>query len=335
MKNSQITLRANITAVGKYTPENIITNYDFEKNIDTSHDWIVSRTGIKERRKVSKGETSVSMAVHAIKEIIDLKNLNPEDIDAIIVATITPDMFFPSCACLIQKEIGANNAWGFDLSAACSGFVFALETATNMIESSKYKKIIVVGVDTMSTIIDSQDRNTSVLFGDGAGAVLVEPTQKNGIIDSIMKIDGNGGKFLYMPGGGSLNPASMRTIEKGLHYVKQDGASVFKRAVKGMTDITLEIMNNNRLNNNDINLFVAHQANKRIIDLVSSKIQLDNEQVFINIDKYANTTAATIPIALYDALKANRINDEDNIIITTFGAGFTWGAIYIKWNADE
>ena len=197
------------------------------------------------------------------------------------------------------------------------------------------EKCLVIGADSMSKILDWNDRTTSVLFGDGAGAVLVEPTQKNGIIDSIMKIDGNGGKFLYMPGGGSLNPASMRTIEKGLHYVKQDGASVFKRAVKGMTDITLEIMNNNRLNNNDINLFVAHQANKRIIDLVSSKIQLDNEQVFINIDKYANTTAATIPIALYDALKANRINDEDNIIITTFGAGFTWGAIYIKWNADE
>ena len=335
MKNNQTILRANITAVGKYTPENVITNYDLEKNIDTTHDWIVSRTGIKERRQISRGETSVSMAVHAIKEIIDSKSINPEDIDAIIVATITPDMFFPSCACLIQKEIGANNAWGFDLSAACSGFVFALETATNMITSSKYKKIIVVGVDTMSAIIDPQDRNTSVLFGDGAGAVLVEPTQKNGIIDSIMRIDGHGGKFLYMPGGGSLNPTNLNTIEQGLHYVKQDGASVFKRAVKGMTDITLEIMNNNRLNNNDINLFIAHQANKRIIDLVSKKIQLDNEQVFINIDKYANTTAATIPIALYDALKSDRIHDDDDIIITTFGAGFTWGAMYIKWNANE
>ena len=329
------TLRANITAIGKYVPENIVTNYDFEKNIDTSHDWIVSRTGIKERRRVPKGQASVYMGVQAVKQIIDAKDINPKDIDAIIVATITPDMFFPSCACLIQKEIKAINAWGFDLSAACSGFVFALETASNMIESNKYKKIIVVGVDTMSSILDYTDRNTSVLFGDGAGAVLVEPSNKYGIIDSNMKIDGNGADYLYMPGGGSLNPATKETVQKKLHYVKQDGASVFKRAVKGMTDITLEVMRKNKLENKDVDLFIAHQANKRIIDLVAKKLYLSNNQVFINIDKYANTTAATIPIALYDALNSKKLNNNSNVIITTFGAGFTWGSIYMKWNIDE
>jgi len=334
LKNKNL-LYANITAVGKYVPEKIITNYDLEQKMDTTNEWITSRTGIEQRRKASNEETSVSMSVNAIKEIIKNKNINPKDIDAIIVATITPDMFFPSCACLIQQQIEATNAWGFDLSAACSGFVFALETASNMIQSKKYKKIIVVGVDTMSSIIDYNDRNTAVLFGDGAGAVLIEPSETNGIIDSKMKIDGDGGKFLYMPGGGSLNPATEETVKNNMHFVKQDGASVFKNAVKGMTDITSEIMNNNNLSNNNINLFIAHQANKRIIDLVAKKLKFNEAQTFINIDKYANTTAATIPIALYDALNSKRLHDNDNIVITTFGAGFTWGSIYMKWNMHE
>ena len=334
MKNKNL-LYANITAIGKYVPEKIITNYDLEQKMDTTNEWITSRTGIEQRRKASNEETSVSMSVNAIKEIIKNKNVNPKDIDAIIVATITPDMFFPSCACLIQQQIEATNAWGFDLSAACSGFVFALETASNMIQSKKYKKIIVVGVDTMSSIIDYNDRNTAVLFGDGAGAVLIEPSETNGIIDSKMKIDGDGGKFLYMPGGGSLNPATEETVKNNMHFVKQDGASVFKNAVKGMTDITSEIMNNNNLSNNNINLFIAHQANKRIIDLVAKKLKFNEAQTFINIDKYANTTAATIPIALYDALNSRRLHDNDNIVITTFGAGFTWGSIYMKWNMHE
>ncbi|MAR29608.1 MAG: 3-oxoacyl-ACP synthase [Candidatus Marinimicrobia bacterium] len=334
MKNKNI-LYANITAVGKYVPEKIITNYDLEQKMDTTNEWITSRTGIEQRRKASNEETSVSMSVNAIKEIIKNKNINPKDIDAIIVATITPDMFFPSCACLIQQQIKATNAWGFDLSAACSGFIFALETASNMIQSKKYKKIIVVGVDTMSSIIDYNDRNTAVLFGDGAGAVLIEPSETNGIIDSKMKIDGDGGKFLYMPAGGSLNPATEKTVKNNMHFVKQDGASVFKNAVKGMTDITSEIMNNNNLSNHNINLFIAHQANKRIIDLVAKKLKFNETQTFINIDKYANTTAATIPIALYDALNSKRLHDNDNIVLTTFGAGFTWGSIYMKWNIYE
>ena len=334
MKNKNL-LYANIPAVGKYVPEKIITNYDLEQKMDTTNEWITSRTGIEQRRKASNEETSVSMSVNAIKEIIKNKNINPKDIDAIIVATITPDMFFPSCACLIQQQIKAINAWGFDLSAACSGFIFALETASNMIQSKKYKKIIVVGVDTMSSIIDYNDRNTAVLFGDGAGAVLIEPSETNGIIDSKMKIDGDGGKFLYMPAGGSLNPATEKTVKNNMHFVKQDGASVFKNAVKGMTDITSEIMNNNNLSNHNINLFIAHQANKRIIDLVAKKLKFNETQTFINIDKYANTTAATIPIALYDALNSKRLHDNDNIVLTTFGAGFTWGSIYMKWNIYE
>jgi len=328
-------LQAHITAVAKYVPDKVVTNYDFEEKLDTDNEWIISRTGIKERRQISKGKASVYMATQAVKDIIKNRNINPLKIDAIIVATITPDMFFPSCACLIQKEIGAKNAWGFDLSAACSGFLFALETASTMIQSNKYKKIIVVGVDTMSSILDYNDRNTAVLFGDGAGAVLVEPSEYNGIIDSIMKIDGNGGKFLYMPGGGSLNPATEKTVKNGLHYVKQDGASVFKRAIKGMTDVTLELIKRNNLKNTDIDLFIAHQANKRIIDLVSKKLKLQKEQTFINIEKYANTTAATIPIAIYDANNSKKLKDNDNLIITTFGAGFTWGATYIKWNLNE
>ena len=326
--------QANITAIGKYVPKKNITNYDFEKKIDTSHEWIVSRTGIKERRQAAKGEASVYMGTQAAKEIIKSRKINPEEIDAIIVATITPDMFFPSCACLIQKEIGAINAWGFDLSAACSGFVFALETASNMIQSNKYKKIIIIGVDTMSSILDYNDRNTSVLFGDGAGSVLVEPSKENGIFDSSMKMDGNGGKFLYIPGGGSLNPSTKKTVEENLHYVKQDGATVFKRAVKGMADITLEIMKKNNLTSEDVDLFIAHQANKRIIDLVAKKLNIQDDKVFINIDKYANTTAATIPIALYDAFKSKKLKNNHNLLISTFGAGFTWGSIYMKWNIN-
>ena len=327
-------IKANITAVGKYVPEKTITNHDFEKKLDTNNDWIVSRTGIKERRQVPTGKASAYMGIKAVKNLLQNTHVKPEDIDVIIVATITPDMFFPSCACLIQKEIGAVNAWGFDLSAACSGFVFALETASAMIKSESYKKIIVIGVDTMSSILDYSDRNTCVLFGDGAGAVLVEPSYKNGIIDSIMKIDGSGGDYLYMPAGGSLNPTTDETIKNKLHYVKQDGANVFKRAVQGMADVTLEIMQKNKLNSKNINLFIPHQANKRIIELVGNKLNLKNNQILINIDKYANTTAATIPIAMHDALENNLLKNNSNLIISTFGAGYTWGTMYINWNLN-
>ena len=326
--------KANITAVGKYLPKKILSNLDLEKTLDTSDEWIYSRTGIKERRIVKKGQASVDMSCKAIQQIISQNQLEPNEIDAIIIATITPDMMFPSCAAMIQKEIGAKNAWGYDLSAACSGFLFALESGASLIESGKCEKVLVVGVDTMSSILNYEDRNTCILFGDGAGAVLLEPSSKYGLIDSKLRIDGIGGEFLNMPGGGSLNPPTYQTIDDEMHYVRQDGANVFKYAVKGMADVSKEVADRNNLSNEDIDLFIPHQANKRIIDAAARRMGLSENQVLINIDKYANTTAATIPIGISEAVETNRLKKGDNLIISTFGAGFTWGATYIKWGMN-
>ncbi len=327
-------MRAKITSLGKFLPEKIIKNSEFEKFLDTSDEWIISRTGIKERRQLDIGKASSFMAIKAIEQLINLSKININEIDAIIVSTITPDMLFPSTACLIQNHFKINNCWGFDLSAACSGFLFGLETGNNLIVSGKYNKIIVVGVDTMSAILDYEDRNTSILFGDGAGAVLLEPSSNYGIIDSELGIDGSGAQFLNMPAGGSLNRATKDTVKNKMHFVKQNGAVVFKHAVKGMYDITYKIMKRNKINNENLKLFIAHQANKRIIDATALKMKLSNEQVFINIDKYANTTAASIPIALCDAYESNLLNKGDNIIMTAFGAGFTWGSCLINWAMD-
>ena len=324
-------LLANITCAASYLPNNIITNKDLESKMDTSDEWIRTRTGIRERRFVTDGESTSSMATNAVKKILFKKNIDPNEIDAIIIATVTPDMMFPSTAAIVQKNIKANNAWGYDISAACSGFLFALETAASMIESRRYKKIIVVGADTMSSILNFNDRSTSVLFGDGAGAVLVEPSKKYGIIDSILRIDGNGGKYLNMPGGGSLNGTSQNTINKGMHYVHQDGKTVFKHAVRGMANVTEEIAMRNKLSNENIKLYIPHQANKKIIDAAAKRIGIKKEQVVINIDKYANTTAGTIPICIADIYNDKKISIGDNIILASFGAGFTWGAIYLKW----
>ena len=275
------------------------------------------------------------MCIKAFKCLEKTFYVNPSEIDAIIVGTVTPDMLFPSTACLIQNKINAKNAWGFDLSAACSGFLFALETGIRMIESNQYTKILVFGVDTMSSIIDYQDRNTCILFGDGAGVVLLEPViDGTGIIDSKMRIDGSGKQFLNMKAGGSLMPASQNTINQKLHYVYQDGKTVFKHAVKGMADISYEIASRNHLKANDIDLFVPHQANKRIIDAAGKRLGISKEKIFINIDKYANTTAATIPIALAEASEKNILKKHDNVILSAFGAGFTWGATYLKWSID-
>ena len=327
-------MQANIISVGKFLPKKVIKNSEFEKKLNTSDEWIVSRTGIKERRQLELGKASSYMAIKAIEELFKNSDTKPSDIDVIIVSTITPDMFFPSTACLIQKYFKINDCWGFDLSAACSGFLFAIETANNLIQSGKYRKIIVVGVDTMSSILDYTDRNTCVLFGDGAGAVLLEPSSKYGILDCQLGIDGKGAQFLNMPGGGSLNPTTNETFNKRMHFVKQNGATVFKSAVKGMYDITKKIMLRNDINNENLKLFIAHQANKRIIDATASKMKLSNDQVFINIDKYANTTAASIPIALCDAYENKLLNKGDNIIMTAFGAGFTWGSCLINWGID-
>ena len=324
---------ANITAAASYLPVKVVTNAELEKTIDTSDEWIKSRTGITERRFVDKGESTSTMATKAVKKLLKIKDINPDEIDAIIIATVTPDMMFPSTAAIVQNNINATNSWGYDVSAACSGFLFALETASCMISSGKYKKIIVVGADTMSSILNFNDRTTSVLFGDGAGAVLVEPSIEYGIIDSLLRIDGSGGKFLHMPGGGSLNGTSHKTIDKNMHYVHQDGKIVFKHAVRGMADVTEELANRNNLSKENLKLYVPHQANKKIIDAAAKRIGLNDEQVIINIDKYANTTAGTIPICISEIYSNNSVNLGDNIILASFGAGFTWGAIYLRWGA--
>ena len=327
--------KANITAVGKYLPKNILSNVDLEKMVDTNDEWIQSRTGIIERRIVDKGEASVEMSINAIRKILDSRNLDPVEIDAIIVGTVTPDMLFPSCAALIQDRIGATNAWGYDLSAACSGFIFALQSGSALIESGQCEKVLIVGVDTMSSILDYEDRNTCILFGDGAGAVLLEPSEKYGVIDGAMRVDGSGGQFLKMPGGGSLHRTTHETVDKKMHYIQQDGRTVYKFAVKGMADISHEVASRNNLTNDDIDLFIPHQANKRIIDAAAKRLGISDEKVLINIDKYANTTAATIPIGIVEAVETNRLKKGDNLILASFGAGFTWGATYIKWGMDS
>ena len=324
---------ATITATGKYLPERIMTNSDLEKIIETSDEWIRTRTGISERHIAAEGEATSDMSVKAVQQILDKRNLKPEEIDCILVATVTPDMLFPSTAALVQQKIGAPNAWGFDLSAACSGFLFALDTGTRLIESGQYKTVLVIGADTMSSIIDWEDRTTAVLFGDGAGAVLLEPSEdgSEGIMDSILRIDGSGADFLYMTGGGSRQPATVESVQNKEHYLRQDGRNVFKFAVKGMADISGELAERNKLSADDIKLFIPHQANQRIIDATADRLGLPLEKVLINIDKYANTTAGTLPLGIADAVEQKLLEPGDNLILAAFGAGFTWGSVFIKW----
>ena len=324
-------MNSNITSIGKFLPDKVLNNSVFEDYLDTTDEWIISRTGIKERRRLENGKASSFMAIKAIEDLFEKTNVSPNEIDAIIVATITPDMVFPSTACIIQNHFKIDNCWGYDLSAACSGFLFGLETGDSLIKSKKYDKVIVVGVDKMSSILDYDDRNTCVLFGDGAGAVLLEPSKNHGILDCKLGIDGAGAKYLNMPAGGSLNPATKETVKNKMHFVKQNGAAVFKSAVKGMFEITNKIMKNNNITNDNLKLFIAHQANKRIIDATAKKMKLNSEQVMINIDKYANTTAASIPLALCDAYEQRKMDVDDYIILTAFGAGFTWGSCLMKW----
>ena len=329
MKQTQ--LKANITATGKYLPKEVLTNHDMAKLVETSDEWIQTRTGIRERRKVQKGEATVDMSTNAVRDLMERYDLDAKEIDAIIVATVTPDMILPCSAALVQKNINAVNAWGYDLSAACSGFLFGLESGAALIESGRCKKVIVIGADTMSSILNYEDRNTCILFGDGAGAVLLEPSEEFGIIDSELRIDGTGGEFLRVDGGGSLHPASHETVSNKLHYVRQDGKTVYKFAVRGMADISYEVAERNNLKGDDISLFIPHQANKRIIDAAAKRLGLKESQIMINIDTYANTTSATIPICIAEVSEKNMLNIGDNVIISTFGAGFSWGAMYLKW----
>ena len=324
-------ITAAITAVGGYTPETKLTNADLEKIVDTNDEWIKTRTGISERRILKDpGKATSDMAVPAIQEILTKKNLQATDIECIICATVTPDMVFPATANIIADKVGAVNAWGFDLGAACSGFLYALTTGTALIESGRYKKVIVVGADKMSAIIDYTDRNTCVLFGDGAAAVLLEPNEEGyGVQDSILKSDGSGRDYLHMKAGGSLKPATMETVLAKEHFAFQEGKTVFKFAVKGMADVSAELLEKNNLTGDDIAWLVPHQANLRIIDATADRMGLSKDKVMINIERYGNTTAATIPLCLWEW--QDKLKKGDNIVLAAFGGGFTWGATLVKW----
>lgn len=322
-------ITAAITGVCGYLPEEVVTNEDLAKIVDTTDEWITSRTGIKERRILRDGASS-DMGAEAIKGLLKKTNTDPLDIELVICATVTPDYPFPSTANVMTDKVGLTNAWGFDLIAACSGFIYALTTATSFIESGKYKKIIVVGVDKMSSILDYEDRTTCVIFGDGAGAVLLEPnTEGLGIQDSILRSDGSGRQYLIQPGGGSANPPSHETVENRMHFVKQEGKQVFKFAVTNMAEVSAEIMERNKLTSEDVDWLVPHQANLRIIDATANRMGLPAEKVMINIQRYGNTTAGTLPLCLWDW--ESQLKKGDNLILSAFGGGFTWGAVYLKW----
>lgn len=328
--------RAAITAVGHYVPGKVLTNADLEKMVETNDEWIRTRTGISERRILEQGATS-DLAVGAIESMLAYRKIDATEIDIIIVATVTPDMFFPATACVIQDKIGASNAWGFDLSAACSGFLYALVAGAQFIENGTASKVIVVGADKMSSITDYTDRNTCILFGDAGGAVLLEPTEEEGygILDHKLYSDGSGGAYLHMKGGGSLNPPTHETIDKRMHYIFQDGKAVFKVAVKGMADVSVEIMERNNLKAEDVAWLVPHQANLRIVDATAQRMGLDRSKVMINIDRYGNTTAATIPLCLSEWWLDGRLRRGQNIVLASFGAGYTWGATLIKWSLEN
>ncbi len=331
--NNKKKFSAVITALGMYVPDKILDNAYFEKIVDTNDEWIRTRTGIKERRVLENGATS-ELATRAAQDLLTTHNISPDEIDVIIVATISPDMFFPATACLVQNNIGANNAWGFDLSAACSGFLFAFQTGASLVESGTYKKVLVIGADKMSSITDYTDRNNCILFGDAGAAVLLEPSEdlNFGLQDSLLKIDGSGKEALYLKGGGSLNPPTHETVDKGYHFLFQDGKAVFKVAVKGMADISYEIMKKNNLKSEDIAYLVPHQANMRIITATAERMGLSMDKVMINIDRYGNTTAATIPSCLVEYYRSGKLKKGDKVILAAFGAGFTWGSSYFVWS---
>ncbi|MBS1635466.1 MAG: ketoacyl-ACP synthase III [Bacteroidetes bacterium] len=328
-------IKAAITAVGGYVPDYILTNDELSTMVETNDEWITSRTGIKERR-ILKGEGKglSDMCVPAIEELLKKRGITAKDLDMVIVGTITGDYGFPSSSNVICDKIGAVNAWGYDLSAACSGFIYALATGAQFIETGRYKKVLIVGADKMSSIIDYTDRATCIIFGDGAGAVLLEPTEEDlGVQDFILKADGAGRNYLCMPAGGSMMPATHESVDARKHYVSQEGQAVFKFAVKGMADVSAELMEKNKLTADDINWLVPHQANKRIVDATASRINLtDEKKIMMNIEKYGNTTAGTIPLLLWDYEK--QLKKGDNLIISAFGGGFTWGSVWVKWAYD-
>lgn len=322
-------ITAAITGVNGYLPDYVLDNEELSTIVDTSDDWITTRTGIKERRIMKNGASS-DMAAEAIKGLLEKTNTDPMDVDLVVVGTVTPDYVFPSTSNVVCDKAGLKNAWGFDVSAACSGFLYSLATGAQFIETGRYKKVIVVGVDKMSSIIDYQDRTTCVIFGDGCGAVMLEPNEEGlGIQDFVLRSDGSGRDYLVMPAGGSLNPATAETVENRMHYVKQEGKQVFKFAVTNMADVSAEIMERNDLASDDVDWLVPHQANLRIIDATANRMGLSSDKVMINIKNYGNTTAGTLPLCLWDY--ESQLTKGDNIVLSSFGGGFTWGAIYLKW----
>ena len=328
-------INAAITAVGGFVPEDKLTNADLEKMVETNDEWIKSRTGISERRiQKGKGLATSDMGAPAVLELCRKRGIDPSEIDCMICCTVTPDMLFPATANIICDKIGATNAWGFDLNAACSGFLFGVTTGTALIESGRYKKVVIVGADKMSAIVDYTDRSTCILFGDAAGCVLLEPNEEGyGIQDSLLKSDGVGREYLYQKAGGSLNPASIETVTNKQHFIFQDGQPVFKFAVKGMADVSAELLERNNLTGDDISWLVPHQANKRIIDATANRMGLSQDKVMLNIERYGNTTAATIPLCLWEW--ESKLHKGDKIVLAAFGGGFTWGATLIKWAYDS
>ena len=325
--------RVKISALGTYVPPRLLTNADLEKMVDTTDEWIMTRVGIKERHIVDKGVATSDLAAEAAKDALAKRGIPASDLDAIIVSTVTPDMMFPATACLVQHKIGAEKVWGFDLSAGCSQFVYALQVGAQFVVSGTHKKVMVIGADVMSSITDYKDRATCVLFGDGAGAVIVEPAEDDsvGLIDFLHEVDGSGGPSLYMPGGGSLNPPSHETVDKNMHVIYQDGQAVFKYAVRKMAESCVEILKRNGLTGKDIDLMIPHQANLRIINATADRLKLPREKVVINIDRYGNTTGATIPLAMQSAIEDGRLKKGSLVLLAAVGAGFTVGSTLLRW----
>lgn len=325
--------RAKISALGTYVPPRVLTNADLEKMVETSNEWILERTGIRERHLADKGVATSDLAVEAAKMALAQRGMAATELEAILVATVTPDMFFPSTACLVQHKLGANGTWGFDLSAACSAFLYALQTGAQYVSTGMHKNVMVIGSDVMSSIVDYTDRATCVIFGDGAGAVILEPAEDDsvGLIDYIHEVDGSGGSSLCMPGGGSLNPSSRETVEKKMHYVHQDGQAVFKFAVRKQTELCEKLLKRNGLKGCDIDAFIPHQANRRIITASAQRLGLRPESVIINIDRYGNTTAGTIPLAMQTAVEEGKLKKGSLVMLASVGAGFTVGATLLRW----
>lgn len=326
-------VRAKISSLGTYVPPRLLTNADLEKMVDTNDQWIIERTGIRTRHIVDKGVASSDLAAAAAKICLEKRGIAVTEVEAIIVATVTPDMMFPATACLVQEKIGARGAWGFDLSAACSGFLYALQVGAKLIESGAHRKVLVIGADVMSSILDYTDRSTCILFGDGAGAVLLEPCEdgETGLADFVHEIDGSGACSLYMPGGGSLNPTTAETVAKNMHVVHQEGGAVFKVAVRKMCELSETLLRRNGLSSSDVNCFIPHQANERIILATAERLGMPADRVIINIDRYGNTTAATIPLAMETAAEEGRLKKGDTVLLASFGGGFTVGATLLRW----